>query len=55
LIVCCNIDINVADDSSELGAGAMLAIVVEVLGDVVELVVWDVDVLADTLPAAATA
>ncbi len=55
LIVCCNIDISVADDNSELGVGAMLGAVVEALGDVVELVVWDVDVSDDTLPAAAAA
>jgi len=53
LIVCCNIDINVADDSSELGVGAMLGADVVALGDVVELVVWDVDVSDGTLPAAA--
>lgn len=35
----CKIDINVADDRSELGAGAMLAVVVEALEDVAELVV----------------
>jgi len=54
-MVCCNIDINVADDSSELGVGARLGADIEALEDVVELVVCDVDVLADTLPAAAAA
>jgi len=46
---------SVADDRSELGLGAMLVAVVAALGDVVELVVWDVDVSADTPLAAAAA